>query len=420
MVTKNDLRVLIVAQSASMKFGGEASLPLYYFKLFRERGVATWMLVHERTRGELRESLGDDSSRVAYVSDGWFQRLLFRTGRLLPKKIDEQTFGQVRRLWTQMLMRRVGRRVVREHQINIIHEAAPISPKEVSLMHTLGAPLVCGPLCGGMDYPPAFQYMQTSSARIVERLGRAIAHLLHRLARGKLRAAALVVANHQTRDALPRGAHGRVYEVVESGVDLEIWTTADHKPSDGKVRFVFSGRLETWKGADLTLEAFKHVADRSANAVLDIIGEGVLRKQLEARTDELKLRDRVTFTGWLSRPESAARIRAADVFMLPSMRECGGTVILEAFAVGLPVIASNWGGPGNYVDDTSGIRVNPDSRDGFINGLAEAMTRLANDEALRTRLSQGARARASSNYFDWDSKADRMLEVFQEVLNQKA
>src|SRR5215204_4789688 len=91
------LRVLIVAEHASMRFGGEASLPFYYFKLFRARGIETWMLVHARTRDELRESFSaDDFARIAFVDDTFVHRLLWKAGRYLPRKIDEQTLGLLR------------------------------------------------------------------------------------------------------------------------------------------------------------------------------------------------------------------------------------------------------------------------------------------------------------------------------------
>jgi len=332
----------------------------------------------------------------------------------------------VRHLWTQMLQRCMGRRIVRKHQITVVHEAMPISPKEPSIMHGLGAPLVVGPLGGGMDYPPAFQYMQSGAARFVERSGRALSHFVHQLARGKVKAAALVVANPLTRNALPRGARGRVYEVVESGVDLAIWKPVMREIADAPskdeqpVRFVFSGRLVDWKGVDLLIEAFAVVAGKSRVAQLEIIGDGPLRRKLEARAAELKITDRVMFAGWLSRPHGAARMRTADVFVLPSLRECGGTVILEAFAMGLPVIATNWGGPANYVDDASGIRVDPSTREGFIQGLADAMLKLAGSKELRERMSKAALARARSNYFDWDSKADRMIEIFRETIVRRS
>src|SRR5437762_11665196 len=105
-MSDQSLRILIVAEHASMRLGGEASLPLYYFKLFRQRGIPTWMLVHARTRDELRVALGEAFPRVCFVEDTIVHRLLWRAGRLLPRQIDELTPGLARYLLTATLQRR--------------------------------------------------------------------------------------------------------------------------------------------------------------------------------------------------------------------------------------------------------------------------------------------------------------------------
>jgi glycosyltransferase involved in cell wall biosynthesis len=413
-----DPRVLIVAEHASMRIGGEASLPVYYFKLLRARGIETWMIVHERFRAELAETFPEDIDRIHFVADTRYHRALWTIGTWMPQKVDEQTLETMRHLRTQLAEKRIARRLIKEHGIDLVHEVAPISPKQLSAMYGLGVPVVMGPMCGGMKYPPAFEYLQGRGARAVERWGRVVAQVLNRLVPGKIRADALVVANAETRRALAKGVTGMIYEVVESGVDLDIWRSPEpsERPNDGRIRFVFLGRLMHLKGPDLLLEAFKGVTERTTNTILELVGDGPLRPQLQQRARDLGIADRVTFTGWLSRPESAARLRAADVMVLPSLRECGGTAILEAMAMGVPVIATHWGGPGNYVSNETGIRVPPDSREGFVRGLTDAMVRLAESPELRHQMSAAAKERVRMEHFEWESKVDRMLEIYRETV----
>jgi glycosyltransferase involved in cell wall biosynthesis len=85
-------------------------------------------------------------------------------------------------------------------------------------------------------------------------------------------------------------------------------------------------------------------------------------------------------------------------------------------AVGLPSVVTNWGGPGAYTDDTCAIRVDPTSRDAFIASLTSAMLKLAADADLRTRMGAAARHRLMTHYFEWESKADRMLEIYRETI----
>src|SRR5205085_1663140 len=111
----------IVAEHASARFGGEASLPLYYFKQYRQRGVEAWMVVHARTQDELREILGEDFARVYFVPDTRLHRWLWRLGGMLPAKMAEQTLGVLRQIHTQMLQRNVAKQLVPELKINVIH-----------------------------------------------------------------------------------------------------------------------------------------------------------------------------------------------------------------------------------------------------------------------------------------------------------
>src|SRR5262249_30600470 len=94
-----------------------------------------------------------------------------------------------------------------------------------------------------------------------------------------------------------------------------------------------------------------------------------------------------------------------------SLFECGGAVVLEAMASGLPVIATRWGGPVDYLDAGCGILVEPASRERFIAGLAAAMNQLANDAPLRRRMGENGRERAV-RHFDWERKSDRSLEIY--------
>ncbi|NJN87372.1 MAG: glycosyltransferase family 4 protein [Leptolyngbyaceae cyanobacterium SL_7_1] len=109
-------------------------------------------------------------------------------------------------------------------------------------------------------------------------------------------------------------------------------------------------------------------------------------------------------------------LAGCDVFVMPSLRECGGTAILEAMAIGLPVIATNWAGPANYVSTDCGILVEPTSKASFINGLAEAMIRLAASPELRHNMGKVGIEQVKHRYLDWNSKVDRLLDIFRETI----
>jgi glycosyltransferase involved in cell wall biosynthesis len=105
-----------------------------------------------------------------------------------------------------------------------------------------------------------------------------------------------------------------------------------------------------------------------------------------------------------------------DVVVMPSLRECGGIAILEAMALGIPVIAIKWGGPADYVNASCGVLVDPDSSEGFTNGLADAMVHLVRSPELRRKLGEGGQLRVRQDCLDWESKADRVLSILNDMV----
>lgn len=420
------LRILIVAENASARFGGEAALPLHYYRVLKERGHAVRLLTHARTRAELRALHGDDPS-IDYIEDNTWHVAMWRIGERLPARIAYLTSGFASRLATQLAQRRLARRIVREADIDVVHQPIPVSPREPSALHGLGAPLVIGPMNGNMAYPPGFREAGGLQAAVVA-IGRVASSLLNRLLPGKLRASALLVANRRTRDALPSGSRARVVELVENGVDFGVFRAVDtaseelHRPRADPPTFVFVGRLADWKRVDLLLRAFATAA-ASTPMRLEVIGDGDQRARLEALARELGLATTVegggagtvAFLGWQSQPACAAAIAAARGLVLPSILECGGAVVLEAMALGRAVVAVAWGGPLDYLDRSCGILIEPASETAVVAGFSDAMVRLAEDPALAAQLGQAGRHTALSDH-DWEIKVDRMLDVYREAI----
>jgi len=416
-MTVDALKVCVVGQHASMKFGGEASFPWFYFKFLRARGIDATMVVHARTRGELQQAFGTDFSRIYFVDDTWADRFFYRLGKFLPGDLDSLTLAVFRHYLVQWRQRKVIRQLVSDGKVNIIHETSPIAPKQISALQGLGAPLVIGPLSGGMEFPPAFRYRQGRSRVWAERLSRGVSGICNFLVPGKVRAEALLVANQLTRDALPKGCRGKIHMMPEVSVDLTRWKD-EAKPvrTDGQVKVVYLGRLVNWKAVDLLIEAFAKVVKQVDQATLQILGDGNDRSQLEQQVAGLGIAGKVEFAGYVNHAEGARRMRDADIFVLPSLRECGGVVMLEAMAVGLPVVAANWAGPAVHVTDETGIRVTTESHQAYVDGLADAIIKLAKSPELRQKMGEAGKQRVLVGDYDWQRKIDHLIQIFMETI----
>lgn len=403
-----------------MKMGGESSLPFYYAKLFLQRGAEVWLACHERVEAEVRAAFPEIEPRIRIVRDTPAQKIAFRCSAFVSYRVRDSLVGQAVHISTEARLRKIAIELARAGKIDVVFEPSPISPKSLSFMYDVGAPVVIGPLCGGMNFPPAFADMDSPITRGLINLGRYSSHIANRLAPGKLQAAVLLAANTATVNALPAGYKGKVIRLFESGVDLDLWQPAqinEPRPDLG-VRFVFSGRFVDWKGVEYLVRAFADAVLKEPRCRLDLIGGGDLEGEIDALIRQHKLEHAVHRHGWLSRPEAARIVREADVFVMPSLRECGGTAILEAMALGKPVIATNWGGPADYVNESCGFLVDPASKASFIDGLADAMLRLARSPELRKSLGEGGKLRVRQDGLDWNSKADRVLSILRDVVNR--
>jgi glycosyltransferase involved in cell wall biosynthesis len=420
------LRICIVAENASFRFGGEASLPLHYFSRLRKRGVEAWLIVHGRTRPELEALFPSEQARIQYIPDKWYHKLIWQLGRPLPRRISEATLGTLMVLVNQIIQRSMVKRLIREQRVNLVHQPIPVSPKAPSFISGLDVPVVIGPMNGGMDYPVAFRGAESIITRITVAVGRSSANLVNSLIPGKKNAQILLVANQRTQQALPTCAKGRVIEIPENGVDLNVWSlpagvqpTRDAKSTPrlslGDGRFIFVGRLVDWKRLDFVL----HALAACPQSQLEVIGDGPMRPVWVKLAESLGIADRVHWLGWLPQPQCADILRGATALVLPSIYECGGAVVLEAMACGIPVIATNWGGPADYLDPTCGILVDPSNPGSIRNGFTQAMQTLKDDPAQGSRMGAAGRLRVEQ-FYDWNQKIDRILEVYQQAIHENS
>jgi glycosyltransferase involved in cell wall biosynthesis len=408
------LRVCIVAENASFRFGGEASLPLHYYSRLRARGVEAWLIVHGRTREELEQLFPDENGRIQFIADRWFHRLIWRLNSYLPRRVAGATFTTLMVLVNQYIQRQMLLDLIANEHINVVHQPVPVSPRAPSLICKLGVPVVMGPMNGGMDYPQAFHNVESWFTRASVALGRRGANLVNRIIPGKKLARIVLVANERTRQALPSCVEGEVIEVPENGVDLNLWSAEPHPTTtEPSPRFLFIGRLVDWKRLDLAIRALANVP----RARLEVIGDGPLRGEWTQLAASLNLSDRVSFLGWMPQAECAERLRSATALLLPSIYECGGAVVLEAMATGTPVIAIAWGGPADYLDENCGVLVTPTSPEAVVERFSAAMQKLIDDPELGCQLGKAAQQKVEAS-FDWEQKIDRVLQIYRRATDR--
>lgn len=167
------------------------------------------------------------------------------------------------------------------------------------------------------------------------------------------------------------------FQVVPNVVDTELFhpgTAGGASPGE-KRKLLTVALLTPEKGIPYLLQAVKNISAKRSDIILDVIGDGPNRTEYENMTSELGLSRVVRFHGLKSKAETADYMRNCDLFVLPSLYETFGVVLIEALASGKPVIASDIGGPREIVTPEVGILVPP----GNPEALAAAIDKVLGD-----------------------------------------
>ena len=193
------------------------------------------------------------------------------------------------------------------------------------------------------------------------------------------------------------GLDKQVIDRVEAGDRTALRAELDIRPE--RVNAIILAQLYRPKGQHFVLEAMRRIVDRHPNFMLYIVGDHILpqfvpyRQEMEAIIQREGLGAHVKFTGW--RDDALELLTVMDVVIHPSLAEGFGRAVLEAMALGRPVVASAVGGLREIIrDGENGFLVKP----GDVDAIADRVTRLAGDADLRARFGREAKREVFANY----------------------
>lgn len=182
--------------------------------------------------------------------------------------------------------------------------------------------------------------------------------------------------------------------IVRCGVDLDEFAVSD-APFDATAPFVCVGRLCPQKAQTLLVEATAQVAKTHPDVKLDLIGDGESRAEVEAAVARHGLHDNVRLLGWQNSAQVRDSLGRARALLLPSFAEGLPVVIMEAYALGRPVISTYIAGIPELVDDQAGWIIPA----GSVEDIAMAMrSALDADGTTLTAMGQTGRARVEQHH----------------------
>jgi glycosyltransferase involved in cell wall biosynthesis len=417
-----NMRVLLSAYQCAPDFGSVSRIGWEWYTGLARR-VPVTLVTHSRHRAAL-ENAGAPvaGSDIVFVDTEWFGGPLYRLARKLFPKSQHAVFllsSLDYFVWDRQAVRRLRELQKLGATWSIVHAVTPVSPIAATCLHRLGLPVVLGPWNGGLSSPSAFREIMTQDAAWLYRL-RGLGALAGRLSGTTRHAAVILSATRATDDALAPNARSKVIRMIENGVDLGVFYPADWPAPPTLSRsldIVFAGRLVPCKGLPLLFDALSSLKGE-VPFQLTVIGDGPMRREWERDGASRGFDGAVRFLGNVPLRAVADAMRAAHVFCLPSVRESGGAVLLEAMACQRPVIAIAHGGPAELVDSAVGVPVPPDGPAEVVRSMADAFRDILRRPEVWKQRGEEGRRRAVEQ-FSWDAKIEQGLALYRRLLAQE-
>ena len=295
----------------------------------------------------------------------------------------------------------IVKEVLAREKFDIIHLHEPFMPMLCSTMLRFSGTTIVGTFHANQGKPGYNWGRPISSWMIRRRL-----HNLH----GK-------IAVSKTAMAYANRYIPGPFEIIPNGIDMEQFSL-DVPPieefCDGKKNILFLGRLEFRKGVNYLLKAYLQVKPEIPNSRLIIAGPGTrLRKRYEKWVRLHRLENDVIFVGFVSESDKPRYYKTADVFCAPATsRESFGIVLLEAMAMGKPIVATNIDGYANVVSHgEDGFLVPPQNA----KELAEALIHMLSDENIGQQMAIKGRQKAVE--YNWEDITQRICNFYEKVLD---
>ncbi|MCU1327055.1 MAG: hypothetical protein JWN34_2425 [Bryobacterales bacterium] len=309
----------------------------------------------------------------------------------LPSRVDRWGFTKIGKgvhylIWQEMAFRR-ARELHATIGFDLVHHVSCGTISAPPRLWRLGVPFLWGPIGGGQTSPKSFRrYFRGERAGEILRSARVRLLPFYPPLRKAARHSVILATNRETIHILEEAGASVVYPLLDGALPNE------YIPAEPVVRkaradtvFIWAGWHEPRKCLPLAIEA---LAQTHPDIRLRIAGvaHGCKRDELERLAALLGVTDRVEFLGVLTWHEMQQQLHEADGFLFTSIRDSFGTVVLEAMAHALPVIALDHQGIASHVPDGAAIKVPVTDPGKTAAAIAASMRLLSSSPELRSQI----------------------------------
>ena len=315
-----------------------------------------------------------------------------------------------------------AKKICEIENIEIIHQITPIEFRSVGNYGKIpNIKFVCGPLGGGESMPKGLR-PYAKGHMLVEWIRSALnffAYKKYQFSKKLNQCDYILFANNETKNFLtPLVSNTKTTVFFDNGIEeSSFYNKSQADISHAKVPvFLVAGRMAYRKGHKFLLEALSQLP-KNMEYECRIIGGGPELERLKSKSEQLGLQQNVVFTGKIPFSEMRKEYEEADVFIMPSIRETTGAVLLEAMSSELPVITINkFGGP-ILLDHNSAWLYDGNTKEEYVDNLKQAIVEcISNPEEVSRR---GKNAKQYATQHLWSKKIDFYNRIYLDLRNKE-
>lgn len=278
---------------------------------------------------------------------------------------------------------------------------------------------IWGPIGGGDCEPRPFLKLLPFKQKVIQSF-RYVMNALSFMHPGVMfaayRAKVILARTPNTARAIPNCFRAKVQTILETAMEDSVF---EHKCvyqlNDDVVRMITTGRLLPNKNILTAVKSLGYIP-KDYRVRLTIIGSGYQRREIEETAKRIGRSQDVVIIDELPREEVLAVVERSDIFLFPSLREGGSWSLMEAMAIGLPVICLDWAGMAIITDDNCAIRIPVSNPEQMPKDMAAAIITLIKNPGLREAMGKAGRNRIKEVY-NWETKGLFVEQLFNSLLH---
>ncbi len=310
----------------------------------------------------------------------------------------------------------IAKKIIRNNHVDYTMHLTFGSMWMPTFLPFLSPSFIWGPIGGGDGEPRSFLKLLSPRQRFIQ----SFRYVMNKTAIVNpcilipaFKAKVILCRTENSANVIPKRFRSKVKIILETAMEGDVFKYTKKERQDNKIRMISTGRLLPSKNIITAIRALKFLPEH-LDFEYYIVGSGSQKQSIIKEIKALGLNNKVLIIDELPRNKVLDFLQYSDVFIFPSLREGGSWALMEAMAIGLPVICLNWAGMRIITDDKCAVRLSVTSPEQMPKDMAKAIVQLIENSDLCRRMGENARRRIQT-VFNWGAKGKFMEDLFAEL-----